>query len=41
MVHDLLLEEEDSHQVESVTKFSRFLPHSMDFLDTTNPNVVL
>nr|QBH74172.1 ubiquitin fusion degradaton protein [Nicoletia phytophila] len=45
MVHNLLLEEGDLLQVESVSlpvaTFSRFQPQSEDFLDITNPKAVL
>lgn len=45
MMHNLLLEEGDSAQIESATlpvgKFSKFQPLSTDFLDITNPKAVL
>ncbi|XP_067008852.2 ubiquitin recognition factor in ER-associated degradation protein 1 [Anabrus simplex] len=45
MMHNLLLEEGDLLQIESVSlpvaTFSRFQPQSEDFLDITNPKAVL
>lgn len=45
MMHNLLLEEGDSAQIESVSlpvgNFSKFQPLSTDFLDITNPKAVL
>lgn len=45
MMHNLVLEEGDSIQVESITipvgTFSKFQPLSKDFLDITNPKAVL
>lgn len=45
MMHNLLLEEGDYLQIESVSlpvaTFSRFQPQSEDFLDITNPKAVL
>lgn len=45
MMHNLLLEEGDSLQIESVSlpvaTFSRFQPQSADFLDITNAKAVL
>lgn len=45
MMHNLLLEEGDLLQIESVSlpvaTFSRFQPQSIDFLDITNPTAVL
>lgn len=45
MMHNLLLEQNDSIQIESVSlpvaTFSRFQPQSTDFLDITNPKAVL
>ncbi|XP_026472540.1 ubiquitin fusion degradation protein 1 homolog isoform X2 [Ctenocephalides felis] len=45
MMHNLLLEEGDLLQIESVSlpvaTFSRFQPQSPDFLDITNPKAVL
>ncbi|KAK7871706.1 hypothetical protein R5R35_013995 [Gryllus longicercus] len=45
MMHNLLLEEGDTLQIESVSlpvaTFSRFQPQSEDFLDITNPKAVL
>ncbi|PSN57078.1 hypothetical protein C0J52_01311 [Blattella germanica] len=45
MMHNLLLEEGDFLQIESVSlpvaTFSRFQPQSSDFLDITNPKAVL
>jgi len=45
MMHNLLLEEGDFLQIESVSlpvaTFSRFQPQSIDFLDITNPKAVL
>lgn len=45
MMHNLLLEEGDCLQVESVTlpvaTFSKFQPQTTDFLDITNPKAVL
>ena len=45
MMHNLLLEEGDMVQIESVSlpvaTFSKFQPQSVDFLDITNPKAVL
>lgn len=45
MMHNLLLEEDDTIQIESVSlpvaTFSRFQPQSTDFLDISNPKAVL
>lgn len=45
MMDNLLLEEEDILTIESVSlpvaNFSKFQPHSTDFLDITNPKAVL
>ncbi|KAH8391111.1 hypothetical protein KR215_007187 [Drosophila sulfurigaster] len=45
MMHNLLLEEGDILNIESVSlqvaTFSKFQPHSTDFLDITNPKAVL
>jgi ubiquitin fusion degradation protein 1 len=41
MMHNLLLEEGDFLQIESVAIYSCFQPHSIDFLDITNPKAVL
>lgn len=47
MMHNLLLEEGDSLQIESLSlplptaTFSKFQPQSTDFLDITNPKAVL
>lgn len=45
MMDNLLLEEGDFLTIESVSlpvaKFSKFQPHSTDFLDITNPKAVL
>lgn len=45
MMHNLLLEEGDIVQIESVSlpvaTFSRFQPQSADFLDISNPKAVL
>ncbi|GFG35682.1 hypothetical protein Cfor_11468, partial [Coptotermes formosanus] len=45
MMHNLLLEEGDFIQIESISlpvaTFSRFQPQSVDFLDITNPKAVL
>lgn len=45
MMHNLLLEEGDMVQIESVSlpvaTFSKFQPQSSEFLDITNPKAVL
>lgn len=45
MMHNLVMEEGDAAQIESVSlpvgSFSKFQPLSTDFLDITNPKAVL